>query len=140
MNIWIVSEAFLIALCFVAWTVIGGRLAPGPLLSTVVAVVTAVVVPLFSFSALRSGDGNSVGPKVLVALVLLGLANALGLFRYAVRVAEPGISVASFVVTVSIAVVVVAPALEWMLFGKQFSLWHLSGYACAGLTIFLLSR
>lgn len=138
MNVQMVMEAFLIAFLLVSWSVVGGRFAQGALLATVVTVVAGIIVPLFSFPALRSGV--SVGWKAASVLVILGTMNAFGLVRYADRLARPDTSVAEFIVTVSIAAVVIAPMLEAILFGKHFSLWHLSGYACAGLTIFLLSR
>jgi len=138
MNGTLVAQAFLIGLCFVSWTIVGRRFADGPMLSTVVAIVTAAVVFLISFQGLRSE--GSVGPKAFAVLVLLGLVNGFGLAKYASLVARPDTPVASFMVTVSIAMVVITPLLEAVISGKGISLSHVAGYLFAGGAIFLLSR
>lgn len=77
--------------------------------------------------------------RLIGILLLLGAANAFGMIRYVERVSQPGVPAASFIVTVSVAVVAIAPVIEGLMSGKWPSAEHLVGYICAAAAIFFLA-
>jgi len=138
MNAVLIGEAAVIGFCFVAWTIIGSRFASGSFAATIVAVMTALMVSIFSLGSVRAGEYSDW--RIWGALVLLGLLNGFGLVRYADKLSQPGIPTAAFVVTVSVAMVAIAPLLESIVGGKQISAGHLVGYAFAACAIFFLAK
>lgn len=134
----LIFEALLIGFCFVSWAIVGNRFASGPLAGTVVMIVTALAVTLFSVHKIRIEEWQNW--KILVLLLILGIANGYGVTRYATRLAMPDTPMAAFAVMVSIFMVVIAPILEYLVSGKGVSLNHLIGYFLAGGAIYFLGR
>lgn len=138
MSIALIGEAFLIGLCFVSWAVVGGRYAGGTLLATAVAFLTAAIVGIFSFRTLQTEP--FAGVKALTIVFVLGSMNGLGFVRYTDRLARPDVPTAPFIVTVSVAVVMIAPILQALSGSGRLSSGHLVGYICAVCAVFFLSR
>lgn len=138
MNIMLIAEAVLIGLCFVSWAVVGNRFASGSLTGTVVMLVTAFAVLLFSFRNIRTED--FLNWKIIGLLVVLGVFNGFGVVRYSDRLSQPDIPSAAFVVVTSIAMVAIAPLLEYVLSGKRLTVTHVLGYVCAAGAITFLSK
>lgn len=133
-----IGEAAVIGFCFVAWTIIGSRFASGSFSATVVSVLTAFMVLIFSLRNIQAEEHSDW--KIWGLLVLLGLLNGFGLVLYASRLSQPNVPTAAFVVTVSIAVVAIAPLLESFSGGRQLSAGHFVGYAFAACAVFFLSK
>ncbi|NTW14613.1 MAG: hypothetical protein HGA31_06360, partial [Candidatus Moranbacteria bacterium] len=119
-------------------SVVGNRFASGPLTGTVVMLVTAVAVTLFSFRNIRTED--FLNWKIIALLTVLGIFNAFGVIRYSDRLSQPDIPTAAFVVVTSIAMVAIAPLLEYALSGKHLTVGHVFGYICAAGAIMFLSK
>ena len=131
--------AIFIAIGFTGWPIIGkySNMNSG-LISIFVGVSTAVTVAIIS--ARQLGGIGSMNIKPLAFLVVAGIINGIAFQLYSNKIADASVSTAAFMITVSILMSVVAPALSWLLNGTIPNNNQLIGFGFAIITVYFLSK
>lgn len=138
MNIQNSLLAFLIAAGFVGWGMLGKySQANSGWVGTIAMAVTAVIVAALSIKNLRVGTPNI---KIIAILIVAGLINGVAAWFYSTKVTDPLISTATFMTSVFIFMVILAPAFDWLLNGATPTINQIIGYSLAIAAIIFLNK
>lgn len=130
--------ALFIAFGFATWPIIGKySQASGAWVGTVAAVMTSLVVVVMSCQKLTAPFPTT---KAWLLLVFAGALNGVACYVYAVKTADPAVPSGIFVVCVAVLLAVCAALLDWALNGSVPTLRQITGFICAGASIYLLGR
>lgn len=130
--------AFGIGAVFVFWPALAKySQASGAWVNTIVIIGSAIGGVGLAYSSLR---GQPVPTSnALLILLVAGILNGAAVYFYAMKVSDPQIPTAIFVMTVTIAMLVVAPMFDYVLNGNTLSIRQGAGLGMAILAIFLLA-
>ncbi len=127
--------ALFIATGFVSWTIIASySKVAGGWVGVIVAAATSVMLGLCSTREIMNTPPPS--GKALQILVVAGLVNGLAVYLYAQRIANPNVT--TFVVTVSVLMVVCTPAIDWLINGNGLTGRQMIGFTLAAASIYLI--
>lgn len=133
----VIILAFLIATTFVGWPIMSRYCGQNAAWSgSIVFFFTAITPILFSSTTLlRTPAPDS---KSLMILSAAGILNGLGVYFYSQTLEKVGDQSGTFIVTVSIAMVMVAPILSYLFNGETLTTKQFAGLACAVSAVYLL--
>ena len=138
MTIQLIGAAVLIGFFFVLWAIVGNHYASGAMASSIVMMMTALYVLVFSVRDISADELRNWG--LIVLLIILGLANGYAVKEYASYLSIKDFPMAQFAVIVSVAMVIFAPVLEYFVSGKELRIDHFLGYGFAVAAIYFLGR
>jgi len=138
MNVQNSILAFLIAIGFVGWGMLGKySQANSGWVGTIAMTATAVIVAVLSTKNLQVGTPNI---KIIAVLIIAGLINGIAAWLYSSKVTDPLISTAAFMASVFIFMVILAPAFDWLLNGVTPTINQIIGYSLAIVAIIFLNK
>lgn len=136
MNLGSVATAILIAVIFIGWPIIGKySQASGAWVSTIVLLSTTLVAMLFSWRKLTSSLPTT---KAFAILTIAGVINGWAVYLYAQKATDPNVSTGTFVITIAVLSVLIAPVLDWGLNGSVPTAQKVAGFVCGAVAIYLL--
>jgi drug/metabolite transporter (DMT)-like permease len=133
-----VFYAFFIAMGFVSWAIIGKYVGAGGIwVATIVSTSTLASVFILSASELLSGQVPTL--RAISILTTAGLVNGICLYVYTQKTSDISIQTGSFVVIVSMTMVVLAPIISLVLNGEVLTPRQFMGIGCALIAIYLIN-
>jgi hypothetical protein len=129
-----------IAIGFALWPILGKYSgATGGWLITVVAAGTMFISPVLSVRELQNVP--SPGIRAIALLFLAGMINGLACLLYSGRIAVmDSCYTATFVGLVTVAMLILAPVLNWFFNGNAPSQSQLIGFVLASLSVYFLVK
>ncbi len=139
MNFGSILMMVFIAIAFIGWPIVGKYSgASGAWIGTIMLIATTLVTGTLS---LKEMARSSFPPtKAVAMLIAAGMMNGLAVYLYARKSSSPTVSTATFIVTVTVLMIVFAPILDWLFNGSIPSTRKVFGFACAAFSVYLLSR
>lgn len=130
-------DILFIATSFVAWPLAGVYFCIPPVWTGAIAmVVTGIVVPASTWKQLTILPMPTIG--IISIFALISVMNGLAIPRYSMRTAELGTSSGSFVAAVSIAMVIIAQFLGYLLPGAELRLNQIGGVFIAAFGVYVM--
>ena len=138
MNLGTIAVALFIGAGFISWPIVGKYSGQtGPWVGSIVMLGTTAAVVLLS---LRDLKGSVPTGKAVLILMIAAVINGIAVYLYAMKAADPEITTAVFVVTVSVSMVISTPVFDWLLNGVIPTLRQIFGFGFAVVAIYLLGR
>lgn len=137
MNLDTLIIAFLIAAAFAGWPIIGRFSGvTGEYVGVLAVVGTLVTVIMLSAKQLLSTA--TLTPKAVAVMLIAGAINGIAVYFYSLKAADKVIPTATFVATVCIFMVMVAPFQHWIVNGIAPTWRQVIGYGLAALAVYFL--
>jgi drug/metabolite transporter (DMT)-like permease len=141
MNIQILLITIFIGLAFVGWPTAAKFLGfHGSWANVVVTLGTGITALIFSRHYIVSNKIPAPHMTPVLILFLVAVVNGFAVSFYARSVADPEIPTATFIVMVSVFMVVWAPILDYILNGSAPHIRQIIGYVCAIAAIYFLTK
>lgn len=124
---------------FVTWAVVADWLkVDGPWVSVMVLISTCTAVAILSGRHLTQAPIPST--RAITYLLAVGAFNGVGFYCYTLKIAEKSISIGILSASISIMMVVAAPALDYFINSKTLSFKQLAGLGLASIAIYLVNN
>ncbi len=139
MSIGTLIVAIFIATIFAAWPIVGRSTGmSGSWIAAIVMLGTAFSASLLTAKELFNTPFPAARPFIF--LLVVSLINGLAVWLYAVKAADKNIpTISTFLVTVAILVMIIAPTLDWMLNGAVPTPKQFTGFVVAVGAVYLLA-
>lgn len=137
MNLTNVVVAFLIAIGFTAWPIVGKYSgASGAWIGVITLGGATMVIALLSIKDMVTFPTT----KAMAMLAIAAIANGIAAYAYTSKITDPAIQASVFVVTVSVCMAITTPLIDWCLNGTIPGTHKMAGFAVAILAIYLLGK
>lgn len=138
-NIATIAVACLISLAFSSWPIFGKYMkAPGIWVGILVSLGTTVTMVVLSLKPVATHGL----PTTKIGLVFLGFGvlNGAAIYMYSLKIADPTVPTAVFVVMISVGMVVFGSLLGWIILGQVPTRDQIFGYGLAVIAIYFISK